>query len=164
MSFYRKLSWYHGRVYELYRIWLLKIAGCTVGKNVRIFGRFTWVGDGCNLVIGDESRINEGVHLNARTRITIGRHVHLSAGSQVHTGSLDISKAGIRHHVSSPITIEDYAWIGCGAVLTQGIVVGKNSVVGANSVVTRDVPPDTLVAGAPAKIVRKLIYENQEVE
>jgi acetyltransferase-like isoleucine patch superfamily enzyme len=57
---------------------------------------------------------------------------------------------------SAPITIEDDTWVGFGAVILKGVTVGRGSVVGARAVVTRDVPPFTIVAGNPARLVREV--------
>ena len=56
----------------------------------------------------------------------------------------------------SPVTIEDKAWIGWGVTILCGVTIGEGAVVGANSVVTSDVPPYTVVAGNPARVLRKL--------
>jgi hypothetical protein len=55
-----------------------------------------------------------------------------------------------------PVTIGDRVWIGNGALIMPGVTIGDNSVVGARSVVTKDVSPNTLVAGVPAKVIRHL--------
>jgi acetyltransferase-like isoleucine patch superfamily enzyme len=52
--------------------------------------------------------------------------------------------------------IEQNVWIAAGATIIGGVTVGENSVVAAGSVVTKDVPPNTLVAGNPAKIIRSI--------
>lgn len=52
--------------------------------------------------------------------------------------------------------IQDNAWIGTGALILPGVTIGRNAVVAAGSTVTKDVPENTLVAGAPAKIIREL--------
>ncbi len=55
-----------------------------------------------------------------------------------------------------PVTVGDRVWIGNGALIMPGVTIGDNAVVGARSVVTKDVPPNTLVAGVPAKVIRQL--------
>ncbi len=52
-----------------------------------------------------------------------------------------------------PVVIGDNVWIGRGAVILPGVTVGENSIIGTHSVVTRDVPPNKVVAGSPAKVV-----------
>lgn len=58
--------------------------------------------------------------------------------------------------VAKPIAIEKNVWIAAGATIIGGVTVGENSVVAAGSVVTRDVPPNTLVGGNPAKVIRSI--------
>ena len=57
---------------------------------------------------------------------------------------------------SQPIVIEDDAWIGMNCIILKGVTVGRGAVVGAGSVVTKDVPPWTLVAGNPARVIKEL--------
>jgi len=56
----------------------------------------------------------------------------------------------------APITIEEDVWVGMHAVILKGVTVGARSVVAAGSIVTHDVPPDTVVAGNPARVIRRL--------
>ena len=56
-------------------------------------------------------------------------------------------------HVSGPITIEDGVWIGAGAIVLANVTVGRKSIVGAGAIVTKDVPPFSIVAGNPAKVI-----------
>ena len=58
--------------------------------------------------------------------------------------------------ISNPIVIKKNAWIGVGAVVMPGVTIGENSVVSAAAVVTKDVPPNTVVAGIPAKIIKTI--------
>jgi acetyltransferase-like isoleucine patch superfamily enzyme len=60
------------------------------------------------------------------------------------------------YFTAAPITIETNVWIGAAATVLPGVTVGAGSVVAAGAVVTRDVPPATLVAGVPARVVRRL--------
>lgn len=58
------------------------------------------------------------------------------------------------------MTIEDDVWLGGNAIVPPGVAVGARSVVAAGSVVTRDIPPDSLAVGAPARVVRTLTPES----
>ena len=64
----------------------------------------------------------------------------------------------------APVSISDKAWIGMRAMILKGVTVGEGAIVGAGSVVTRDVPPWTIVAGNPARIIRVLTDEERSVE
>lgn len=55
-----------------------------------------------------------------------------------------------------PVHICRWGWIGAGATILPGITIGENSVVGAGSVVTKDVEPNTIVAGNPARVIRRI--------
>jgi acetyltransferase-like isoleucine patch superfamily enzyme len=58
--------------------------------------------------------------------------------------------------VAKPIVIERNVWIAAGATIIGGVTIGENSVVAAGSVVTKDVPPNTLVGGNPARVIRSI--------
>jgi acetyltransferase-like isoleucine patch superfamily enzyme len=55
--------------------------------------------------------------------------------------------------VGGPVTIEDYAWVGCRVVILPGVCIGKGAVVAAGAVVTKDVPPYAIVGGVPARTI-----------
>ena len=57
----------------------------------------------------------------------------------------------------SPTIIEDDAWIGVNVIILKGLTIGKGAIIGAGSVVTKNVPPMTLVAGNPAKVIKELV-------
>ena len=57
---------------------------------------------------------------------------------------------------AKPVVFEDNVWIGDSAIICKGITIGKNSIVGAGAVVTKDVPPNSIFAGNPAKLVKTL--------
>lgn len=62
-----------------------------------------------------------------------------------------------RHYVySKPILIKEGAWLGANSTILPGITIGRNAIVGAGSIVTKDVPDDTIVAGNPARVIRKI--------
>ncbi|MBR4243334.1 MAG: hypothetical protein IKR98_05525 [Bacteroidaceae bacterium] len=65
--------------------------------------------------------------------------------------------ANLRPIVSKgPVVIEDNVWIGEMACIMPGVTIGRGAIVGANAVVTHDVPPYTLVAGNPARIIKQI--------
>ena len=113
------------------------------------------VGD---VIIGDHTRV--GLHNTIIGPVEIGSHVNLAQGITVtalnHNFS-DTSKRIDEQGVStSPVTIEDDIWIGANAVILPGVTIGEHCVVAAGAVVTKDVPPHSLVAGVPAKVIKKI--------
>lgn len=110
--------------------------------------------------IGDDVGIS-GASLCAREAITIGDRVLIGANvmiidSDEHSLVPQNRRYSQRNIQAASIRIEDDVFIGAGAIILKGVTVGRSSVVGAGSVVTRDVPPLTVVAGNPAKVVRGL--------
>lgn len=61
---------------------------------------------------------------------------------------------------AKPITVEDNVWIGGSATILGGVTIGKNAIVGAGAVVTKDVEPNTIVVGNPARVLRKITAED----
>jgi maltose O-acetyltransferase len=57
---------------------------------------------------------------------------------------------------SAPIVLEENVWIGIRAIVLRGVTIGQGSVIGAGSVVVNDVPPRSLAAGVPARVIRTL--------
>jgi acetyltransferase-like isoleucine patch superfamily enzyme len=110
--------------------------------------------------IGRATFIGESVVVRGQGGVTIGDSVLIAPQVKilaVNHNCADASRPVIEQGITAfGITIEDGAWIGAGAAILDGVCVGRGAVVGANAVVTRDVPPRTLVVGAPARIVREL--------
>jgi acetyltransferase-like isoleucine patch superfamily enzyme len=118
------------------------------------------VGD---VVIGDYTRI--GIHNTIIGPVTIGSHVNLAQGIVVtalnhnfEDTTLRIDEQGIS---TQPVVIGDDVWVGANAVILPGVKIGKHVVVAAGAVVTKDVPDYCVVAGVPARVVKKL-EENKE--
>jgi len=126
-------------------------------RRIHVYGDFTAISPR-NIRVGNNVAINHGVFLLGRTGITIGNDVVLSARCMLIDGGLaldDSAPTVERAHSGAPIVLEDGAWLGAGAIVLAGVTIGRNSVVGAGSVVTRDVPTDTVVAGNPARPIRR---------
>lgn len=124
--------------------------------RIHVHGNFT-ASNPRNIQVGSNVAINHGVFLLGHTGIRIGNNVVLSAGCMLIDGGLqpDDSRPTVDlAHIGAPITLEDGAWIGAGAIILPGITVGQNSIVGAGSVVTKNVAPGAVVAGNPAREIR----------
>ncbi|MCE0493069.1 sugar O-acetyltransferase [Vibrio salinus] len=113
---------------------------------------------GKTISIGDGTYINMGVTMLDNAPITIGHHVLVGPGTQFYTPthSLDYTQRKKWEFQCRPIVVEDDVWIGGRVVICPGVTVGARSVVAAGAVVTKDVPPDTLVGGMPAKVIKAL--------
>jgi acetyltransferase-like isoleucine patch superfamily enzyme len=113
------------------------------------------VGD---VVIGDYTRI--GIHNTVIGPVTIGSHVNLAQGITVTALNHNFEETGKRidqQGVSTnPVVIGDDVWIGANAVILPGVTIGNHCVIAAGAVVTKDVPPHSLVAGVPAKIIKTI--------
>jgi maltose O-acetyltransferase len=108
------------------------------------------------LTIGDGTYINYGTSIWARAGVSIGRNCligqHVIVMDSDYHGVYDHSLAG----KAAPIVIEDDVWLAARSTVLKGVHIGRGAVVAAGAVVTKDVPPRTLVAGVPARVVRAL--------
>ncbi len=102
--------------------------------------------------------IGECTALGDRTEIHCGRNVRIGNNVAISWDCIimesDYHAAGGSDVVPRPIVIEDEAWIGCRVIILKGVTIGRGAIIGAGSVVTKDVPPYTLAAGNPARIIR----------
>jgi maltose O-acetyltransferase len=111
------------------------------------------------LTLGEEVYLNVGYFFDLNDRVTIGDFVGLGHEVMVLTASHRLGDGRRRNGLmtTAPVTIGAGAWIGARAVILPGVTIGNGAVVSAGAVVNADVPPNSLVAGSPAKvIVRRL--------
>jgi acetyltransferase-like isoleucine patch superfamily enzyme len=111
--------------------------------------------------VGHYCIINPGSRVSSADRITIGDSCMLAMNAYLS----DADWHDTQHRIfapgkTAPITLQDNVWIGESALVGKGVTVGENSIVGACSVVTKDVPPNSIVAGAPAKLVGQVDPDN----
>ena len=128
-------------------------------RTRKIFFRLTGVH------IGEDTNITPGLIVNdgysglcrIGDRVSIATNVTLVVDSNPNNSRLAaipyVAQALI---VTAPVVIEDDAWLGTNAVVLPGVTVGRGAIVGAGAVVTTDVPPFTVVAGVPARVIRTL--------
>ncbi|WGV98095.1 sugar O-acetyltransferase [Vibrio sp. YMD68] len=113
---------------------------------------------GKTISVGRDTYINMGVTMLDNAAIKIGDNVLIGPNVQFYTPthSLDCKQRRKWEVHCLPIDVENDVWIGGNVVICQGVTVGARSVIAAGSVVTKDVAPDTLVGGTPAKLIRAL--------
>ncbi|MGW8374161.1 sugar O-acetyltransferase [Streptomyces sp. ODS28] len=113
---------------------------------------------GYQVFIGPRTFVNWGVMLADVARITIGADVQIGPNVQLLTPTHPVEPGPRRAKWESaePITLGDNVWLGGGVIVCPGVTIGENTVVGAGSVVPRDLPPDVVAVGNPARIVREL--------
>jgi len=113
------------------------------------------VGD---VIIGNHTRV--GLHNTIIGPVSIGNHVNLAQGITITALNHNFTDAGKRideQGISTKeVVLEDDIWIGANAVILPGVTIGEHSVVAAGAIVTKDVPPHSLVAGVPAKVIRQI--------
>jgi len=105
------------------------------------------------ITIGDNCSINYQVYINGMGGIKIGNNVSISAGVKIISTGLDIS-SDKKEHQCNEIIIKDNVWIGAGAIILSGVVIGENSIVGAGSLVNKNINKNEIHAGVPAKLIK----------
>jgi len=126
----------------LVRKWGVRLCGFEVGQDVYIAQ---------DLIIA--SFISDrSCHLIIKDRVSISPRVTLLLSSDANWSKL----MDTREVIAGTVTLEEDCWIGAGAIIYPNIIIGARSIVGAGAVVTKNFPPDTVVAGVPAKVIRKL--------
>jgi acetyltransferase-like isoleucine patch superfamily enzyme len=113
--------------------------------------------------IGAGTFLNLGVMVAAVELVEIGDHCMLANGCFVTDGAhrFDDPEKPVPWQgftTKGPTRIGDNVWCGANVVVTSGVTIGERAVIGANSVVTRDIPPRTIAAGAPAQPIREIDY------
>lgn len=113
---------------------------------------------GARLQIGERTLVNFGTQLVALERVTIGPRCLIGTHCLVTDSDFhDIDPdRRLEPPTARPVTIGENVWLCARVIVLPGVTIGDHSVVGAGSVVTRDVPPRTLAAGAPARVIRQL--------
>jgi acetyltransferase-like isoleucine patch superfamily enzyme len=137
-----------------------------IGRDARVtLGRWCWLGDGCKvrahegtLSIGAKTVLGQECTLSSFQHISIGRDCIVADRTMMidfDHGSADVERP-IREQgiYKRDVRVGHNVWIGYGACILRGVTVGDNAIIGTSAVVTRDVPADAVVGGAPAKVLR----------
>jgi len=185
MEILNKLSQIYHRLktFIFYRIMFSHIGPGTTLRNPLFLRNPRFVSIGCNvfirdgirievlssesgrspcILIGDNTNIEQNVHIVCRNSITIGANVSIGANSAI----VDVShpyddinntvKIGERiSPVIAPVKIGEGTFIGIGAVVLPGVIIGQRCMIGANSVVNCDIPDFSVAAGVPVRILKR---------
>ena len=147
-------------------------AEISVGKGCLIQAQLVLERDESRIVIGDGASMGGGTTVDCALSVVIERNVIISyecliADSDNHSiypelrvGDVASWKNGRTQNWSvsamAPVRICEGAWIGARSIILKGVTIGAGAVIGAGSVVTRDVPPRTIAAGNPARVIRSI--------
>lgn len=121
---------------------------CDNGKNI-FLGKHFYANYNLTVLDYDKVIIGDNVLIGPNVVLTTATH---STDYRLRNDN------GVSDIMGEPIVIEDDVWIGANCTILPGVTIGKHSIVGAGSVVTKSVPPDTIVAGVPAHVMRKIEY------
>jgi maltose O-acetyltransferase len=135
---------------------LKKLLG-QIGQNSIIEQPF-YCSYGQNIHIGDYVYLNVSCTILDCNEVTIGHHVMIGPSVQIYTAAhfLQAEARNQGWEVAKTVVIEDNVWIGGGAILLPGVRIGRNAVVGAGAVVPKNIPPNTVVVGNPARVIREI--------
>ncbi len=146
-----------------------------IGSNVRLSGKSNVIftdrrDDLPDLRIGDGTFVGHNCRISIAESVTIGRHCLIAGGVAIADNDghpLDAERRRRNEPMTGEsiraVSIGDDVWIGTGAQVLKGVVIGDRAIVGAGAVVARDVPPDVVVAGNPARVVKYLTGEQRRL-
>jgi acetyltransferase-like isoleucine patch superfamily enzyme len=146
----------------------------TIGEDTHIRGELLIYPSGGEIKIGNFCYVGENTRIWSKNKIIIKNNVLISHNVNIHDTNShpinykerenDYKKIISTGHslnnddivISSPILIEENVWIGFNAIILKGVTIGRGSIVAAGSVVTKDIPPFSIVAGSPARIIKRM--------
>lgn len=136
------------------------------GRNSSIdykaYIRYPW-----KVFIGDDSQVARGCMILPSMQckditITLGSHIQVAPNVVFAAAGHDYRYLDLPD-IAGSIVIKDYVWIGAGSIILPGITIGEGAIIGAGSIVSRDIPPYSIAAGVPAKVIRPRVLAKDEL-
>lgn len=174
-NLFRNLYFFPSKISRFFQRYIVTPIICysfgKCGKDVKISTKCKFSGieniyAGNHIVIGTEAMI-----MTTRAKVIMGDYVFFAPKVSVVTGDhrfdlvgkymLNVSDADKRIEDDQDVIFEGDNWIGTGVIILKGVTVGRGSIVAAGSVVTKSIPPYAIVAGVPARIIKKRFTEEQ---
>lgn len=132
-----------------------RLTGQPMSEDFAVFPPF-YTDCGKNIHIGRNVFINAGCHFQDQGGITIGDNTMIGHNVVLTTLNHDFSSENRRDMHPAPIKIGRDVWIGSSVTITPGVTIGDGAIIAAGAVVTKDVPPNVVVGGVPAKTIKQI--------
>lgn len=146
------------RLFNAFKVWYLSFFGARFGSRCVLYPGI-WIQPGRKLTVGTDVDFAVGVLLTTSGGVVIGDRVLIGYGSKIISSNHRIPR---KHqtifnsgHVYEPVTIENDVWIGANVIILPGAIIREGSVIAAGAVVSGDIPPFSIAAGVPAKVIKK---------
>jgi len=136
----------------------LRLMGAKIGKRVIIYPG-VWIIPGRKLIIEDDVDLAKDVFIGTEGGVFIGKRTLIGYRTLILSSNHSIPPKGQPFPISgddvAPIKIMNDVWIGANCLITAGVTIGEGAVVAGGSVVTKNVLPNQIVGGVPAKLIRE---------
>jgi acetyltransferase-like isoleucine patch superfamily enzyme len=151
-----------------------------IGSNSAIRGVLMTYRHGGEILIGEDSYVGDHTKIWSGLKILIGSRVLIAHNCNIFDSTThpidkfqrylhekEVINVGFPNELyetleQAPVRIEDDVWIGCSCIILKGVTIGEGAIVSAGSVVTKDVPPNTMVGGNPARVLKTLVSSDPD--